>query len=37
MIITPNSSIKGEIWDSIARFRRIYLIEGSPLSTEILR
>lgn len=37
VIITPNSSIKGEIWDSISRFRRIYLIEGSPLSTEILR
>eukprot|EP00347_Sterkiella_histriomuscorum_P022282 403331035 len=37
VIITPNSSIKGEIWDSISRFRRIYLIEGSPLSTEVLK
>lgn len=37
VIITPNSSVKGEIWDSIARFRRIYLIEGSPLSEEVLK
>ena len=37
VIIIPQSSVRSEIWDSIARFRRIYLIEGSPLSTDVLR
>lgn len=37
VIITPNSSVKGEIWDSISRFRRIYLFDGSPLSTDVLK
>ena len=37
VIITPSSSVKGEIWDSISKFKRIYLFEGSPLQSEVLR
>ena len=37
VLITPSSSVKGEIWDSISKFKRIYLFEGSPLQSEVLR
>lgn len=36
VIISPFSSIKREIWETIAKFPRIYLIEGSALSAEVL-
>lgn len=35
VIIAP--SIKREMWDGISRFERVYLVEGSPLQSEILR
>mmetsp|Transcript_35561 Transcript_35561/g.34594 ORF Transcript_35561/g.34594 Transcript_35561/m.34594 type:complete len:309 (+) Transcript_35561:1861-2787(+) len=37
VIISPLKNIPSEIWDSIARFRKIFVITGSPLSREILR
>jgi hypothetical protein len=37
VIISPVTSIPIDIWDSISRFRRIYLITGSPLSKDILK
>jgi hypothetical protein len=37
VIITPIQSIPTDIWDSISRFRRIYLITGTPLSRDVLR
>lgn len=37
VIITPIQTIPSEIWDSISRFPRIFLINGSPLMVEVLR
>jgi hypothetical protein len=35
VIIYP--SFKKEIWETISRFPRVFLVEGSPLSLETLR
>ena len=37
VIITPIQMIPPEIWDTISRFPRIFLINGSPLLLEVLR
>lgn len=37
VIITPLQSIPSDIWDSISKFPRIFLINGSPLLLEVLR
>lgn len=35
VIIYP--SFKKEVWETISRFPRVFLVEGSPLSLEVLR
>ena len=37
VIITPIQTIPSDIWDSISRFPRIFLINGSPLKLEVLK
>lgn len=37
VIITPVQTIPVDIWNTISRFPRIYLINGSPLLLEVLR
>lgn len=37
VIITPIQTIPSDIWDTISKFPRIYLINGSPLLVEVLR
>ena len=37
MIITPFQTIPSNIWDTISRFPRIFLVNGSPLLVETLR
>lgn len=37
VIITPVQTIPNEIWDTISRFPSIFLINGSPLLTEVLK
>jgi hypothetical protein len=37
VIITPVQTIPTSIWDTISRFPRIYLVNGSPLLVEVLR
>ena len=37
VIITPLQVIPNDIWDSISRFPRIYLVMGSPLLIEDLK
>mmetsp|Transcript_12374 Transcript_12374/g.19250 ORF Transcript_12374/g.19250 Transcript_12374/m.19250 type:complete len:178 (+) Transcript_12374:2159-2692(+) len=37
VIITPIQTIPADIWDTISRFPRIFLINGSPLLLEVLR
>ena len=35
VIISP--VIRKELWESVSRFPRVFLVEGSPLSSEVLR
>ena len=37
VIITPIQTIPSDIWDTISKFPRIFLINGSPLLLEVLR
>jgi len=37
VIITPIQTIPSDIWDTISKFPRIFLINGSPLLVEVLR
>lgn len=37
VIITPLQTIPANIWDTISRFPRIFLVNGSPLLVEVLR
>ena len=37
VIITPMQTIPNDIWDSISRFPRIFIINGSPLLIEVLK
>jgi hypothetical protein len=37
VIITPIQTIPSDIWDSISRFPRIFIINGSPLLSDVLR
>ena len=37
VIITPIQMIPAEIWDTISRFPKIFLINGSPLLLDVLR
>lgn len=37
VLISPIQKIPPDIWDSISRFRRIFVITGSPLSKEVLK
>jgi len=37
VIITPMQQLPSDIWDSISRFPRIYMVIGSPLLLEVLR
>lgn len=37
VIITPIQTIPSYIWDTISKFPRIFLVNGSPLLVEVLR
>lgn len=37
MIIVPTQTIPSDIWDTISRFPRIFIINGLPLLVEVLR
>ena len=37
VIINPTETVPKHIWDAISRFKRIFLIYGSPLDRNVLR
>mgnify|MGYP006096016809 FL=1 len=37
VIIVPTQTIPSDIWDTISRFPRIFIINGLPLLVEVLR
>jgi hypothetical protein len=37
VIITPVQTIPTQIWESISRFPKIFLVNGSPLLVDVLR